>query len=95
MAADRAATMTNTVLAFAAGGSGPSMPDRWANSPTGITRQCSFPSPAQPRRPASRETLRLYALDWAAFEDWCSKHGLMPIPAEPPSWLFWRKARRR
>lgn len=85
MAADRAATMTNTVLAFAAGGSGPSMPDRWARIPRPASPGNAASLPAQPRRPASRETLRLYALDWAAFEDWCSKHGLMPIPAETAS----------
>src|SRR5271157_1811119 len=31
--------------------------------------------PARHRRRASPETLRLYAADWAAFEDWCRGAG--------------------
>ena len=85
MAADRAATMTNTVLAFAAGGSGPSMPDRSATIPRPALPGNAASLSAQPQRPASRETLRLYALDWAAFEDWCGKHGRMTMPAETAS----------
>jgi hypothetical protein len=42
-----------------------------------------MPSAATARapRPASPETLRLYAADWAAFEDWCDKQNLVPLPA--------------
>ena len=29
-----------------------------------------------------RETLRLYAADWRAFEDWCREQSLVPLPAE-------------
>jgi hypothetical protein len=36
---------------------------------------------ARPQRHASPETLRLYAADWAAFEDWCGKQGVVTLPA--------------
>src|SRR5271157_2610782 len=39
--------------------------------------------PARHRRPASSETLRLYAADWAAFEDWCRGRALATLPADP------------
>src|SRR5271166_935175 len=39
--------------------------------------------PARHRRPASPETLRLYAADWAAFEDWCRGRALATLPADP------------
>jgi hypothetical protein len=44
-----------------------------ANTPPAAT--------ARPSRPASSETLRLYAADWAAFEDWCGRQSLVPLPA--------------
>ena len=34
-------------------------------------------------QPASPETLRLYAADWAAFEDWCRGQALATLPADP------------
>src|SRR5271166_5420919 len=34
-------------------------------------------------QPASPETLRLYAADWAAFEDWCRGRALATLPADP------------
>ena len=39
--------------------------------------------PARNRRPSSPETLRLYAADWAAFEDWCRGRALATLPADP------------
>jgi site-specific recombinase XerC len=36
-----------------------------------------------PVRPSNPETLRLYALDWAAFETWCAAAGRISLPAEP------------
>ena len=39
--------------------------------------------PAWRRRPSSAETLRLYAVDWAAFEDWCRGRALATLPADP------------
>ncbi|HKM65240.1 MAG TPA: hypothetical protein VJY39_22400 [Acidisphaera sp.] len=39
--------------------------------------------PARHRRPSSPETLRLYAADWAAFEDWCRGRALATLPADP------------
>jgi hypothetical protein len=33
--------------------------------------------------PAAPETRRLYAGDWAAFSDWCVRHGEAPLPALP------------
>ena len=39
--------------------------------------------PARHRRPSSPETLRLYAADWAAFEDWCRGRALATLPAGP------------
>jgi site-specific recombinase XerC len=38
-----------------------------------------------PQRPASPETLRLYAADWAAFDDWCCKQGSVSLPADATS----------
>ena len=35
--------------------------------------------------PPARETRRLYAYNWAAFEGWCVRHGLVPLPATPPT----------
>jgi hypothetical protein len=32
-------------------------------------------------RPASSQTLRLCAADWAAFENWCGKQSLVSLPA--------------
>lgn len=40
---------------------------------------------AGPQRPASPETLRLYALDWAAFEVWCGRQSVAPLPAAATS----------
>src|SRR5271166_3049630 len=40
------------------------------------------PTPAADQ-PASPETLRLYAADWAAFEDWCRGRALATLPADP------------
>jgi hypothetical protein len=40
------------------------------------------PDPATPRRAASPETRRLYAADWAAFEDWCRQAGRVWLPAD-------------
>jgi hypothetical protein len=34
-----------------------------------------------PSVPPSAETLRLYALDWMAFETWCAAAGRTPFPA--------------
>jgi site-specific recombinase XerC len=36
-----------------------------------------------PGRPASAETLRLYARDWSAFETWCAATGRTALPADP------------
>jgi hypothetical protein len=35
------------------------------------------------RRIASRETQRLYAADWRAFEDWCQQRSLAALAADP------------
>src|ERR1700694_4411447 len=48
-----------------------------ASSPANLPQAAG----ARPQRPASRETLRLYAADWAAFEDWCGKQGVVTLPA--------------
>ena len=52
-----------------------------------MTTCASSPTDAPPaaaarhQHPASSETLRLYAVDWATFEGWCDKQGLAPLPA--------------
>jgi hypothetical protein len=57
--------------------------------PTGATvapittdRAGRGPGPATRRHPASPETRRLYAADWAAFEDWCRQAGRVWLPAD-------------
>jgi hypothetical protein len=40
------------------------------------------PGPAPRRHPASPETRRLYAADWATFEDWCRQAGQVWLPAD-------------
>ena len=35
------------------------------------------------RRTVSPETQRLYALDWAVFEAWCTENGQVSLPADP------------
>ena len=35
------------------------------------------------RRTVSPETQRLYALDWAVFEAWCTEQGQGALPADP------------
>lgn len=35
------------------------------------------------RRSRAANTLRAYRLDWAAFETWCTEHGLQALPAAP------------
>jgi integrase len=40
-------------------------------------------SEPDPPRPASAETLRLYARDWMAFETWCAAVGRTALPADP------------
>jgi hypothetical protein len=42
-------------------------------------------SPTRRQRPSSPETLRLYAMDWATFEDWCGRQSLVPLPAAATS----------
>jgi len=39
--------------------------------------------PAAVRRAPAPETARLYAADWKAFEAWCTRAGLPPLPAAP------------
>jgi len=39
-------------------------------------------APRLPRAPAA-ETVRLYAIDWAAFVAWCDHAGAAPLPASP------------
>jgi hypothetical protein len=64
--------------------------DRWAGmadpAPTGAAipaeRPDAVPGAAPRRRPASPETRRLYAADWAAFEDWCRQAGVAWLPAD-------------
>jgi hypothetical protein len=41
------------------------------------------PDPPSAIRPASAETLRLYARDWTAFETWCAAMRRAPLPADP------------
>jgi len=41
------------------------------------------PDPPPAIRPASAETLRLYARDWTAFETWCAAVRRAPLPADP------------
>lgn len=41
------------------------------------------PDPPSATRPASAETLRLYARDWTAFETWCAAMRWTPLPADP------------
>jgi hypothetical protein len=52
-----------------------------ASSPANLPQTAG----ARPQRPASPETLRLYAADWAAFEDWCGKQGVVTLPADVAS----------
>jgi hypothetical protein len=57
------------------------------HQPETVSRASSSPADlpqaagARPQRAASPETLRLYAADWAAFEDWCGKQGALCRPA--------------
>ena len=83
MATDRATAMADTAPAVAAGKPGPITPDRRETIPRPSAPNNAIS--AGPRRHASPETLRLYAADWAAFEDWCGKHGLIPLPARAAS----------
>jgi hypothetical protein len=48
-----------------------------ASSPANLPRAAITRS----QRAASPETLRLYAVDWAAFEDWCGRQGAVTLPA--------------
>jgi hypothetical protein len=81
MAADRAAALANTAPASVDERDrlSPHQSDEipCASAPAGTPPAAT----ARPPRPASAETLRLYAADWAAFEDWCGKRCLVPLPA--------------
>lgn len=81
MAADIATAMANTAPAVAAGKPGPITPDRLEAIPQASSPNDEAVISTRPRRTASPETLRLYAADWAAFEDWCGWHALVPMPA--------------
>jgi hypothetical protein len=53
-----------------------------AVAPITADRAGRGPGPATRGRPASPETRRLYAADWAAFEDWCRQAGRVWLPAD-------------
>ena len=85
MTADRAAGLVNTALV------GVGQQD-WTSLSQLNKIPCVFapadPAPiptARTSRSASAETLRLYAADWGAFEDWCGSQSLVPLPAGPAS----------
>jgi len=46
-------------------------------------QQMAADAAAPHRRMASAETQRLYAVDWAAFEAWCTEQRQTALPAEP------------
>ena len=84
MTADRAATMPNT----APPGPMDELDRTSPYQPETISRASSSANlpqagGARSQRPASPETLRLYAADWAAFEDWCRGRALATLPADP------------
>jgi integrase len=53
-----------------------------AVAPITADRAGRGPGPATRRHPASPETRRLYAADWAVFEDWCRQAGRVWLPAD-------------
>ena len=53
-----------------------------AGAPITANRPDTVPGAATRPRAASPETRRLYAADWAAFEDWCRQAGRIWLPAD-------------
>jgi hypothetical protein len=52
------------------------------SAPVMAERPDTLPGAAPRRRLVSPETRRLYAADWAAFEDWCRQAGRLWLPAD-------------
>ena len=67
--------------ATAIGGDG--MTNHEAAAPAATAAHHSGPNPPSAMRPASAETLRLYARDWTSFETWCAAMRRTPLPADP------------
>ena len=59
------------------------MTDHEAAAQAATAAHHSGPDPPSAIRPASAETLRLYARDWTSFETWCAAMRRTPLPAEP------------
>jgi hypothetical protein len=84
MTADRLAVMAHPAPTDAAIESDPITADRPETLP-GASSPADGPATApaaQRQRIASPETLRAYAGDWMAFEDWCHKRRVGALPAD-------------
>jgi hypothetical protein len=78
---------TGAVTADSAANTGAPITADWphglpADPPAAPSRACSVARGAARQRVTSPETRRLYAADWAAFEDWCRQAERVWLPAD-------------
>jgi hypothetical protein len=78
--ADRAAAMGDAVIAYDQAMAGRTEAVSGTTSSAG--QEVAASAAQRQRVAASPETLRLYAGDWALFEDWCLQRGVISLPAD-------------